>query len=76
MPPYSSAFADHTSATGFEPWYGGRSSGVPGLGRSVYGFERYDSAAWQTTSSPADDVTSLGKVRASSGSTIAWLQRR
>jgi hypothetical protein len=25
-PPNSSAFADQTSATGLEPWYGGRSS--------------------------------------------------
>jgi hypothetical protein len=30
LPPYSSALADHTSAIGFEPWYGGRSSGVAG----------------------------------------------
>src|SRR5215212_7494765 len=38
-PPYSSALADHTSATGFEPWYGGRSSGVAGRSRRSYGRE-------------------------------------
>src|SRR3954464_13262069 len=35
-----------------------------------------DSAAWQTTSSPLDAATSDGIVRASSGSTMAWLGRR
>ena len=75
-PPYSSAFCDHTSATGFAPWYGGRSSGDAGRSRDVYGRERNDSAAWQTTSSPLDATTSAGSVRASSGSTIACAGRR
>jgi hypothetical protein len=75
-PPYSSAFADHTSATGFAPWYGGRSPGEAGASREEYGSDRYDSAAWQTTSSPAEAQTSGGIDAASDGSTIACDGRR
>ena len=40
------------------------------------GFDRNDSAAWQTTSRPVEEVTSGGSDRVRSGSTIAWVGRR
>src|SRR4051812_37967685 len=75
-PPYSSAFEDHTSATGLEPWYGGRASGEDGRSRAEYGSDRNDSAAWQITSSPAEATTSPGSDAANAGSTIACDGRR
>ena len=75
-PPYSSALQDHTSATGFAPWYGGRAAGDAAAGRDEYGSDRYDSAAWQITSSPQAATTEPGNEAANDGSTIACEGRR
>src|SRR5919107_2247230 len=75
-PPYSKALPAQISDIGLDPWKGGRSSGVLGATRELYGLAVKNSAAWQTTSRPQAAVTSGGIERVNRGSTIPWLGRR